>query len=68
MLSIYSLFEAPNVPNGNANGLTVPFGYYNPSKDNNKTLSDFQDLNELSPDKQVKRIRKNNYNLDAINF
>lgn len=58
MISISSLFEAPNVSSEQANGLTVPFGNYNPAKNNNQVLSNLQNLNKLSPDEQLKRLRE----------
>ena len=58
MTSISYLLEGPNVPNGNANGLTPPFGNYNPGKRNSDILADLQDLNKFPPDEQTKKIRK----------
>jgi hypothetical protein len=57
MISISSLFEAPNVPNGQANGLTAPFGPFgNITNDNDRKLAALQNLNSLSPDEQAKRM------------
>ncbi len=57
MISISSLFEAPNVPSEQANGLTVPFGNYNPAKRNNEVLGNLQGLNKLPLEDQVKKLR-----------
>lgn len=66
MISISSLFEAPNVQSEQANGLTVPFGNYNPAKRNNDVLGKLQDLNKLSPDEQLKKLRESGVDIGTF--
>jgi hypothetical protein len=56
MISIRDLFETPNVPNQQANGLTAPFGCIDPSLRNQVLLSRLQNLNKMDLDTQVKEI------------
>lgn len=59
MISLLKIFEIANVPNGQANGLTVPIGpYKNPTDDDKKTLGNLQELNKKTPDEQVKELNK----------
>ena len=59
MISVYKLFtEAPNVPNGQANGLTAPFGVIDPSERNRKLLADAQGLSMKDPHEQVNWMNK----------
>lgn len=58
MISIHKLFETPNVPNQQANGLTAPFGFIDPSERSKLLLGQFQDLNKLDPEIQAKELNK----------
>jgi hypothetical protein len=58
MFSIRDLFETPNVPNQQANGLTAPFGFIDPSLRNQVLLSRLQNLNKMDLDTQVKEINQ----------
>ena len=59
MISISYLFEQPNVPNGQANGLTAPFGNFAAyQEDNNKKLADAQDMSTMDQDKQITFMKK----------
>jgi hypothetical protein len=59
MISILNLFEQPNVPNEQPNGLTAPFGSFSAyEKENKKKLADAQELSTMNQDDQISFMRK----------
>jgi len=60
MISVSYLFETPNVPNEQANGLTVPFGNFAAYQERNKKLlSDAQNMGTMDAEDQKNFMVKN---------
>lgn len=58
MISLHKLFETPNVPSQQANGLTAPFGFIDPSVRNQALLSKAQGFNKMDLETQAKELSK----------
>ncbi len=58
MISLHKLFETPNVPNQQANGLTASFGVIDPSIRNQALLARAQKFNSLDLDTQAKELNQ----------
>jgi hypothetical protein len=58
MLSLYKLFETPNVPCQHPSGIVAPFGFIDPSIRNQALLSRAQKFNSLDLDTQAKELNQ----------
>lgn len=68
MISIRYLFEQPNVPNAQANGLTAPFGSFVEYQAKNKaTLAQAQDMTKMNAEEQKNFMIRNKI-IDVGNF